>query len=874
MELEHDKFWEVEQIFKKTLMTIPHVQLWSVYLDYIRRINNLITDTTGKARQVVTQTYEFVLQNVGIDKDAGLIWQDYIKFLKSGPGTPGGSSWQDGQKMDSLRKAYQNAVRIPTQTVNALWTEYNTFETTLNKTTVSVTNYRVPSRRGPPARRERHPKGINSGNPLLTRNPKGRQLLNQQSPHFMTAKQQNVALEAIVSKINRTTIPRLPPLPGYEGYEKFAEQLNLWKKWIDYEKDDPLVLRDSDKKEEKEEYKKRVMYAYKQAFMALRFVPDVWCDAAEFCFANDMNKEGDEILIQGIEANPESCLLAFKRADRVELSTIGEADATKRGATVRAPYNTLLDALYALEKKITARGEKKVSEIKTTYTVEPMETEPNDDEDDEAIVTVSKEHKEAMEARVKAAQADTNAQIDLLKKTITAGWIALMRAIRRVQGKGKQGDEGTGMRQIFGEARKRGRLTSDFYIESGLLEHVCYQDPAGTKILERGVKLFPEDENIALVYIKHLISKHDTTNARATFETVVSKLTSKPENVHKARPLFLYFHDYESKFGELSQISKLEARMTALYPDDPKLQLFAHRFESIDAHDKIFDPTTVQHIISPATQAIPKALGGETTTLASVEVPAEKSPVPDMSYAFSNSPKRPYQHDESDNELYPPRKFQRGESPLKGAAGRRLAAAARTGSPSVSTEIPAAIKFILRLLPNSAASQPLASRIDINKLTTIMRGVDTSRPPPATLPVHPPLPPSLANAIQPPLQSPQQRTGSESWSQPPAPAPQTGYGQPYAVPPVPPSQPPTAANSYGVTPPLPVQTGQYGTPVPPPQPPSATAGYPGYPPPQPQYQQPHGQQPGQFPYPPPPQHNWQGPPSAGAYPPQGYQGYR
>jgi len=147
MELEHDEFYRLEQIFNKTLMSIPNVELWSLYLDYIRRRNNLITDTTGNARKVVTQAYEFVLQNIGIDKDAGFIWQDYLKFLKSGPGTVGGASWQDGQKMDSLRKAYQSAIRIPTQSVNPLWTEYSTFETTLNKTTVRKAHWHVESQK-------------------------------------------------------------------------------------------------------------------------------------------------------------------------------------------------------------------------------------------------------------------------------------------------------------------------------------------------------------------------------------------------------------------------------------------------------------------------------------------------------------------------------------------------------------------------------------------------------------------------------------------------------------------------------------------------------------------------------------------------------
>src|ERR1700719_767884 len=122
MELQNDDFYRVEQIFTKSLQSIPNVQLWSIYLDYVR--------------QIVTQAYEFVLQNIGFDKDSGQIWQDFIQFIRSGPGNIGGSGWQDQQKMDSLRKAYQRAICIPTQAVQALWKQYDSFEMGLNKTTV------------------------------------------------------------------------------------------------------------------------------------------------------------------------------------------------------------------------------------------------------------------------------------------------------------------------------------------------------------------------------------------------------------------------------------------------------------------------------------------------------------------------------------------------------------------------------------------------------------------------------------------------------------------------------------------------------------------------------------------------------------------
>ena len=138
MELEHNDFYHVEQIFNKSLLAVPNVQLWSTYLNYVRRRNNITTDSTGNARQIVNQTYDFVLQNVGIDKDSGPIWQDYLQFLRSAPGQVGGTGWQDQQKMDSLRKAYQRAICIPTQAVNSLWKEYDSFEMGLNKITVRI----------------------------------------------------------------------------------------------------------------------------------------------------------------------------------------------------------------------------------------------------------------------------------------------------------------------------------------------------------------------------------------------------------------------------------------------------------------------------------------------------------------------------------------------------------------------------------------------------------------------------------------------------------------------------------------------------------------------------------------------------------------
>jgi len=171
----------------------------------------------------------------------------------------------------------------------------------------------------------------------------------------MTARSANSAFDNVTRSLVRTTLPKLPPAHGFQGDEEFMQQVELWKRWISWEKDeDPLVLKEA----EKDLFQKRVLYLYKQAVMALRFWPEIWVDAAEWCYANDLATEGDEFLSKGIAANPESCLVAFKKADRLEITLSTEEagkESSDKGATVRAPYDTLLTSLYDLHDQLKAR---------------------------------------------------------------------------------------------------------------------------------------------------------------------------------------------------------------------------------------------------------------------------------------------------------------------------------------------------------------------------------------------------------------------------------------------------------------------------------------------------------------------------------------
>ncbi|KAL2167227.1 hypothetical protein VTG60DRAFT_1578 [Thermothelomyces hinnuleus] len=852
MELDMNNFPEAELIFNRSLMSTPNVNLWTKYLDYIRRRNDL-NDSTGNARQTVSRAYEFVIDNIGLDKDSGKIWAEYIQFLKFGPGTVGGNQWQDQQKMDQLRKAYQRAICVPISNVNTLWKEYDQFEMGLNKLT-------------------------------------GRKYLAEKSASYMSAKSAYTALENITRGLQRTTLPRLPPAPGFDGDQEYMEQVEIWKKWIAWEKSDPLDLKDD--KEQPDLYQKRILYVYNQALMALRFWPEMWVDAAQWCFDNNItSKDGSptglDFLTRGIEANPESVLLALKHADYIESTyPIEETDESKiaRGKAVRAPYDKVLDTLYGIIKRLKEREAAEIARIEEAAKSAGENTTNNksddDDEDEDDAGSSDKAPKNSkVNDQLRAIKQGFAAQTQLLSRTISFVWIALIRAMRRIQGKGKPNTELGGMRQAFQDARHRGRLTSDVYAAVAQLEWTIYKDPAGGKIFDRGAKLFPEDENFALENIKYLHSRDDTTNARVLFETVVNRLTQKPELVHKAKPLYAYFHKYESQFGELSQIAKLEKRMAELFPEDPKLAHFSARYST----DK-FDPIAARIIVSPMTQLRPKQLIPSIEKGASAQdsprpppLASRASPAPHTLPA-TNSPKRPLPADDFEE---PPRKiqrndfseFQRGASPLKGAAGRRLdqqrrlqgqGAASYAAAPA---PIARDITFLLSQIPRADLYD--FHRFNPAKMTNLLRdtpvpeytawksmrqssehtgqyGGYQSRDSPA--PVGRPHSPYVGGdggrGRMPPASAVPYRQGSNrpgssgSYEPPPAvyaqghppPPPQAGYAPPPPVqydgaagaawPPYPP--PPAAQQGYGGPPPPHL----YGQAPPPP----AQGGYPRYPP--------------------------------------------
>lgn len=206
-------------------------------------------------------------------------------------------------------------------------------------------------------------------------------------------------------------------------------------------------------------------------------------------------------------------------------------------------------------------------------------------------------------------------------------------------------------------------------------------------------------------------------------------------------------HDFESRYGELSSVTKLETRMRELFPEDPQLKLFASRYSDSDV-----DPAAMRPVISPTTQMRPKLILPPVVQEQHHSTSIQNSPHQSLASLAGTvplatlSPKRPL--DDSDTEsTYHRNKIPRAESPLKGAAGRRLAAnrsqlrqelqpnGSINGTPQPQhlslpnmqgpPPLPPEVYRLLSMIPRAESYN--ATRFDPQRMADLLRSIDLSR---------------------------------------------------------------------------------------------------------------------------------------------------
>lgn len=223
-EMKFKRYDKVSKLFQRSLEEVLSIDIYKCYLNYIREAKASEPDLIYKA-------FRYTLDKVGIDPNAISIYNDYIQFLKE---REVDGSYLDSQKITAVRKAYQEGVMNPMFHIDTLWKEYINYEQSIS--------------------------------PIIAE-----KMVQDRSRDHMNARRVAKEWEVIIRGLNRSW-PAVPP--SFTPEE--LRQIEIWRKYIQWEKSNPL------RTENNLVIMKRVTYAYKQCLLCFGHHPNVWHEYASY----------------------------------------------------------------------------------------------------------------------------------------------------------------------------------------------------------------------------------------------------------------------------------------------------------------------------------------------------------------------------------------------------------------------------------------------------------------------------------------------------------------------------------------------------------------------------------------------------------------
>ena len=288
----------VKAIFSRCLLSCPSALLWRSYTRYMEKTNDAGTE---EGVQAIKAAFEYTVDTVGEDLESGPLWLDYVVFLKTADPShacPDAKPEQaESARMQEVRRAYQRAVSVPTNSIDALYREYDAFE---------------------------HGVSAALAKPLLA----------EVKPGVDVAR---AALKERKRLHDQCIVGGLAGPPGTSKDEKSPDgQAKAWRAMINWERSNPQKLTpDAEAGETAHpQLVTRVALAYDQALMSLWNFPDIWLEFAAWHEGND-HEEAKAVLQRAREALPGCPLVHFAAADLVE----ARGDATAASAV----YESVLD---------------------------------------------------------------------------------------------------------------------------------------------------------------------------------------------------------------------------------------------------------------------------------------------------------------------------------------------------------------------------------------------------------------------------------------------------------------------------------------------------------------------------------------------------
>ncbi|XP_043658822.1 protein suppressor of forked [Drosophila teissieri] len=258
MEMRSRYYERVEKLFQRCLVKILNIDLWKLYLTYVKETKSGLSTHKEK----MAQAYDFALEKIGMDLHSFSIWQDYIYFLR---GVEAVGNYAENQKITAVRRVYQKAVVTPIVGIEQLWKDYIAFEQNIN--------------------------------PIISE-----KMSLERSKDYMNARRVAKELEYHTKGLNRN-LPAVPPTLTKEE----VKQVELWKRFITYEKSNPLRTEDTAL------VTRRVMFATEQCLLVLTHHPAVWHQASQFLdtSARVLTEKGD---VQAAKIFADECANILERS--------------------------------------------------------------------------------------------------------------------------------------------------------------------------------------------------------------------------------------------------------------------------------------------------------------------------------------------------------------------------------------------------------------------------------------------------------------------------------------------------------------------------------------------------------------------------------
>lgn len=263
---------QARDIFSRCLLLCLDTNLWRSYLKFMKLSN---TENSAESAQELRVAFEFLLDNIGDDINAGPLWLEYIQFLQREDNSPllfeaDTPEMEASARMTAIRRAYQAAVVIPSYSLEHLWKEYEQFENSISKQLAKP-------------------------------------LLNELQPKHAMARsvyrERRKKLEGI--DFEYLAIP-----PGHNKtlFAKEKQQSNAWKQLRSWEQSNPQGL-------EPTQFEKRVTLCFDQSLMYLYRDAEVWFEYYQWYFHRGSKKEAMDVLARAQAALPDCVLFHFEAAE-------------------------------------------------------------------------------------------------------------------------------------------------------------------------------------------------------------------------------------------------------------------------------------------------------------------------------------------------------------------------------------------------------------------------------------------------------------------------------------------------------------------------------------------------------------------------------